>query len=324
MGLAIALVPWPQAWVERRFAGGLFPLTSRLLAPWVGAVPWSLTGALAGAWLVAALLALLTPAGRRWLVRVLLPWSTAALILGFSLVWGLAYRRAPLATILGLAASAPDAAQLASAETQLLTAVRASAASPSPTAADVGEAARCVVAEVRRITGVTVAVPRRVVLLPAGTLLRSGFAGVTSPWLLEPHVDAGLPAVARLATAVHELTHTAGFAREADTDALSVLAGLRCPDPAVRYAVALHGVGLLLAALPVQQRGQLVADLPARAIDDLRAADAAAARYRVGWLERASTTAYGQYLRSRGVAAGMADYGRALTLIVQALAHGAG
>lgn len=322
LGLALALIPWPEPWVERLFARGLFPVVSRVLAPWVGAVPWSVTATLAGALLLTVLAALPTRAGRRFLRRHLLPWTAALLVLGFMLIWGLAYRRAPLATLLGVPATAPSAAEVATAEARLLSTLRRSVDSAPPGSADVTAAGRCVEREVRRLTGERVDVPRRVKMLPAGTLLSLGFAGVTSPWLLEPHVDAGLPGITRLATATHELTHSAGFAREADTDALAVLAGVSCDDPAVRYALSLHGLDLLLVSLPDAARQRLLESLPQRALRDLRAASAAAARYRVPWLQRAATATYGTYLRSRGVQAGMADYGRATTLVIQALARG--
>lgn len=322
LGLALALIPWPEPWVEHAFSRGLFPVTSHLLAPLVGAVPWSISGTLAALWLLAVAIAPFSAIGRRFVVRQLLPWSAAVLVLGFMLVWGLAYRRATLVELLRLPASTPTRAELGIAQAKLLEIVRSTAGAPVPGNADVVRAGRCVEAEVARVTGTDVLVPRRVKQLPRGTLLRLGFAGVTSPWLLEPHVDAGLPPVARLATSTHELTHTAGFAREADTDALAVLAGLRCRDPSVRYALALHALDLLLAAEPPQARRRLYDALPARAQDDLRAASRAAARFRVAWLERVATSSYGTYLRSRGVTAGMADYGRAITLVVQALAHG--
>lgn len=322
VGLALALIPWPEPWVERWFARGLFPAVSHLLAPWVGAVPWSVTGTVALALLLTILGALPSRAGRRFVGRHLLPWTAALLVLGFMLVWGLAYRRAPLATLIGVPAAAPTSAEVVTAQARLLAVLTRSAGSAPPGPADVVAAGRCVASEVRRLTGSSVAVGRRVKALPPGTLLGLGFAGVTSPWLLEPHVDAGLPPVERLATATHELTHSAGFAREADTDALAVLAGLRCDDPAVRYALALHGLDLLLVSLPDGARQELVDSLPRRALQDLRAASAASARYRVPWLQRAATATYGTYLKSRGVQAGMADYGRATTLVVQALARG--
>lgn len=323
LGAVLALVPWPASWVEPAFARGLFPVISHVLAPVVSAVGFSLTATLAALAIVAALATLRTRRGRarfgRRLLRAWLPWGLAVLLLGFSLVWGLAYRRDTLARLLGVPDARPSPAQVRAAQGELLAVLEGAVRSPSPGPADVRAASRCVASEVARLTGVRVAVPRRVKLLPPGTLLSAGFAGVTSPWLLEPHVDAGLPPVARLATATHELTHAAGFAREADTDALATLAGLRCPDAAVRYALALHALAGLASGMPPQAERALLGALPSRARSDLRQSDAAARRYRLAWLERAATATYGTYLKSRGVSAGMADYGRATTLVVQAL-----
>lgn len=327
-GAALTLAPWPAAWVEGAFSGGLFPLTSRVLAPLVGAVPFSLTGTLLAALLAAALATLATPRGRarfgRRLLRRWLPWTVAVALLWFDLAWGLAYRRDTLAQLLRISAGPPTAAQVRVAQGRLLDVVTGTAGTPSAGRADVAAAARCVAAEVMRVTGTRVDVPRRVKQLPPGTLLRAGFSGVTSPWLLEPHVDAALPPAAKLATATHELTHAAGFAREADTDALAVLAGLHCGDPAVRYALALHALLGLAAGMTPNESGTLLAALPQRARNDVRALDAASARYRLPWLQRATTAVYGTYLRSRGVSGGMADYGRAITLVVQALTRPGG
>lgn len=326
LGALLALVPWPAPWVEPAFSRGLFPVTSHLLAPVVGAVPFSLTFATLAALAAAALSTLATARGRSRfrcrLLRYWLPWSLAGALLGFMLVWGLAYRRSSLAALLGVPITAPTVAQVELAQQRLLAALYASADSAPPGPEDVSAAARCVAAEVQRVTGVRVAVPGRVKPLPAGSLLRAGFAGVTSPWLLEPHVDAGLPPVAMLATATHELTHAAGFAVEADTDALAVLAGLRCSDPAVRYALALHALEGLAGGMPRGAATRLTEVLPQRARGDLRAEAAASERYRLPWLQRAASAAYGTYLKGRGVSAGMADYDRATSLVVQALAHG--
>jgi len=323
LGAVLALVPWPATWVERAFSRGLFPLTSHVLAPIVSAAAFSLTGLLALAVVAALLVGLLVDrrgaGSRRRLTCVWLPWLAAVLLSGFMLTWGLAYRRDTLASLIGVPSTPPTPAQTAAAQAELLAVLRGAAASPTPDAADIAAAAECVGREVARLTGTRVDVPTRVKWLPAGTLLRAGFAGVTSPWLLEPHVDAGLPPVARLATATHELTHAAGFAREADTDAVAVLAGIRCADPAVRYALALHALSSLAAGMAPDAAAALVNALPPRARGDLQALDSAVARYRLPWLQRATDATYGTYLRSRGVRGGMADYGRAITLVVQAL-----
>src|SRR5690606_28706821 len=76
--------------------------------------------------------------------------------------------------------------------------------------------------------------------VPPGALLTVGFSGVVSPWLLEPHVDPAFPPAALTVVALHELAHTAGFAREAEAEAVALLAGLGCDDPAAAYAAAVR------------------------------------------------------------------------------------
>ncbi len=323
--VALLVVPWPGAWVEAIFGRGLMVASSHLLAPTVGRVPWSVSGILLALAAVALAAALASRAGRSALRRRL-PGILVGLLLSFSLVWGLGYRRAPLAQLLALPPGAPDAADVRAAADTLIGVLRETAsASPGPSEAATSEAraAACIAAEVRRLGGANVAVPPIAKPLPPGSLLALGFGGVTSPWLLEPHVDAALPPAARLATAAHEMAHAAGFAREADTDALAVLAGLRCGDAGVRYAVALHAVSGLLAGTPRPQRDALAARLPQRARADLEALAVAARRYRSDWASRAATRVYDAYLKGRGVRAGMADYDRATDLVVRALAAGA-
>lgn len=248
-------------------------------------------------------------------------WVAAVLVLSFVAVWGLAYRRQTLAELWHLPNATLGPEGVAAARSELLRVITETAASPAPTLEDEAAASDCVASAAGSLSGTEVAVPRRVKRLPPGTLLRFGFAGVTSPWLLEPHLDAGLSPVAALATATHELTHAAGFAREADTDALAVLAGIDCPRAAVRYALALHAYAGVLAGTPPAQRQVLMDALPPRARADLQEAADVAARYRIGWLSRGAGALYDGYLRSQGVTAGLADYDGATALVLRELAQ---
>jgi len=142
-------------------------------------------------------------------------------------------------------------------------------------------------------------------------------------------VDAGLPPAARLATATHELTHAAGWAREADTDALAVLAGIACDHVWVRYANALAGVSAVRTALlPLAPTGsdarahleRVVATLPEAAQLDRAALSAAVARWYRPGVARGVTQVYDAYLRSQGIEAGVADYDASGALIAAALA----
>lgn len=326
----------PASWVESAWMTRAWVVWPALTARLHALVPFALT---------LPLLALVSVAVLAWALRrrprwrrsllALLGWA-AVLALTFVPAWGAAYRRTPLSETLGLPAAGADAAALLDALDRLVALLQAEA--PSRALAGrvdtatletaVAAAARCVQATDTAVSGRRVAVPPRVRPLPAGALLRSGYAGVSLPWLLEPHVDAGLPPAAYLAVAAHELTHAAGWAREADTDALSVLAGLGCDHAWVRYASALHGLQVVVTSLrPLldeqsPRRARLeaaLAALPSSAQAERAALADAVRQWHDPTLARVVTTVYDGYLRSQGVEAGVADYDAAGALLGAAL-----
>ncbi len=344
--LAIALVAavgvWatrtaPVAWIETTWLHTVLPRLSTWSAGAIDLAPFSWT--LAG---IVALPVVLVVASR----RRRLPWLawTVALVavaaVGFDLAWGVAYRRVPLEDRLGLASTAPATRDLFDAFDTLVAVARAAApadassvdaAAPWP-AASWPAASRCVAhadAEVSHRSR-PLDLPTTVRRLPAGTLLVGGFGGVVGPWLREPHVDGGLPPVSALATGLHELAHAAGWAGEAQTDALATLAGLACDADEVRFAAAVHGIGSLrtdlrrLAATDPEVAQELetrVAGLPVAVSRASEAARSASERYAWPTTRRLAATTYDAYLRSQGVDAGLADYGRASVLVTAALAR---
>ncbi len=335
--LSSLLLVAPAGWVESAWMTGAWPVWPALTARLHTLVPVPLT---------LPLLALVTLGLLGWALRrrprwrrsllTLLAWA-ALLALAFVPAWGAAYRRAPLAETLGLPSAGADTAMLLDALERLVARVQADAPPQALAALDdvtgleaaVAAAGRCVQATDAAVSGRSLAVPQRVRALPAGALLRSGYAGISLPWLLEPHVDAALPPAAYLSVATHELTHAAGWAREADTDALSLLAGLGCDHAWVRYASALHGVQVVVVSLrPLldeqgPERARLeasMAALPSAAQADRAALAHAVRRWHDPTLARVVTTVYDGYLRSQGVAAGVADYDAAGALLGAALA----
>lgn len=342
VGLAVAvnllLAVAPAAWIESVWMARLWPAWTAITVRLQAALPVPLTPlllitlALLGWWLVER-------RGRGRYVAALLMWL-AVVALTFLPAWGAAYRRAPLAETLRLAPGGADRADLLAALEHLVVVVRAAApeqplARPAVAvdrdafATGVAAAAACVQRTDEAITGRHVHLPSSVRRLPEGALLRAGYAGITLPWLLEPYVDAGLPPAAYLSVAAHELTHAAGWAREADTDALAVLAGLRCDHDWVRYAAALHAVQIVSTSLqPLlandaaarARAAAAVADLPDAARADRAALGDAVRRWRNPALSSAVTAVYDGFLRSQGVQAGVADYDAAGALVAAALA----
>ena len=327
----------PAAWLEQVWFASVWPLWPAVTARLQALVPWPITvPILLGVSLALVVWAAWRPPRGRRLLLAGLAWTTL-LVSTFVPTWGAAYRRVPLATTLEFPTAGTQRETLLGVLEQLVGQVAVDAPS-RPLALEGGGAAlndavmataRCVAAADAFVSGRQVTLPGGVRSLPPGTLLRSGYAGISLPWLLEPHVDAGLPPAAWLAVAAHELTHAAGWAREADTDALSVLAGLRCDHPWVRYASALHGVQVVSTALrPLLQAADAdqsrmrsaLAALPAVAQDDRAALAAAAQRWYAPSVAHAVSRVYDGYLRSQGVSDGIADYAGAGVLVGAALA----
>ncbi len=334
--LNAALLLAPESWLEAVWMQRIWPLWPAVTARLHALLPLPVTLA---ALLVVALLTLAwalrrPPRARRGLLALVT--VSAVALSTFVPAWGAAYRRAPLATTLGFELKTADPEALLDVLEALVARVAAEAPSeplvvladgPSLAAA-AAAAARCVAEADAYVSGRPVALPPRVRSLPAGTFLRAGFAGMALPWLLEPHVDAGLPAAAWLGVAAHELTHAAGWAREADTDALSILAGFACDHPWVRYASALRAVQVVSTSLrPLLREGsaehvrlqRALAALPEVAHEDRAAQVAAARRWYAPGLAAAVTGVYDNFLRSQGVREGVADYDAAGTLVGAAL-----
>lgn len=324
LALLLLFVPWPKQVARGLYLGLLYPAWSAMTSRLADAVVPSLSAVT-----LIALLAtptLITAALRLPVARLLRFWGGVALVLllAFPLTFGLGYRLPPLEELPQLAGRqvAPGSVQHAIARAL----VALDAAAPDVDSASlaapqaVAAASHCVA----RLTGglrggPPPSLPARVKALPPGLLLRFGFAGVVSPWLLEPHVDAGLPPAAALAVALHEFAHTAGFASEASAEAVGLAAGLRCHDPAVVYAAALRLVSGVAAGLPPAEREEFRAALPSRALADLRASARASARFSSSAAPGAAA-AYDLYLRSQGESGGVSEYDRGTELALWLLA----
>lgn len=333
LAVALNVVPWPEPLVEQVYLGFLLPTWSALTAPLVDSVQASLSGLLLIG-LVCVPLAVLTGGGRRWLKRVLRFYGFVALVLVllFPLTFGLGYRLTSL----------DEAAQAATGEladtmrqelqAHVLARLQGAAAllASSPLGTPSGEgaysdpvaaASACVADLARELRPgyPEVSMPSRIKPLPAGLMLRFGFAGVVSPWLLEPHVDSGLPAANALAVALHELAHSAGFAPEAQAEAVGLVAGLECSDQRVAYAAALRLAAALARAMPPEARAAFQAAWPRAAVADTRAASRATERFADPSLASGAGAAYELYLRSQGEAAGLGEYDRGTELALKLL-----
>lgn len=320
--LAVSLWLLPDNLFEALYVRSLYPaltVAADMLTSWT-AIPLGLVLLPLGTGLL-LWRALLPPrasslAGR--LARAAL--IAAALVAAYSLMWGVNYRRAPLAELLGLPQGTATAEQLDELAEELFAFVLAGAEADVRTEAALASVALEIERLSQRIDR-PARVPRRVKNLPSGTLLRAGYAGMLFPFTLEPQVDGGLAPASRVAVGAHELAHVAGFASEADADLAAVLAGLAAEEEFARYATALSLLSRTLPALPAARRSELIERLPERALSDLAEARSRAAFYLRPTVAARITTIYDRLLRSQG-SAGVISYGQAPRLAALALSHG--
>jgi hypothetical protein len=333
VAVAINLLPWPGLLAERLYLRVLLPHVSAVTAPVVDVTGFSLS-ALLLLCLVSVPLVVLVLGGRTVAGGVLRFWGGAALVLLllFPFTFGLGYRLPDLVARQVVAPAQLTEQMHQELRVHVLTLLQTSSAAwRSPvtganaggafTEASVAAASACVarLTHELRANYPTAVTPSRVKLLPSGLLLRFGFAGVVSPWLLEPHVDAGLPGASALAVALHEFAHSAGFAPEAEAEAVGLVAGLECEDQRVTYVAALRLASALAGGLGPDERAAYVSQWPAAAQVDARAATQASRRYAHQALTAGAEAAYELYLRSQGESAGLAEYGRGTELALRLL-----
>ncbi len=157
-------------------------------------------------------------------------------------------------------------------------------------------------------------------ILPAGTLLRFGTAGVFSPWTGDPHVDGGLHSLQMPFTATHELAHAQGITDEGDCNLLAYLACRRSKDPTTIYSAELTYYRYLRSAVARRDRAEydrLAAELSPGVAADLAEIRQAMDRF-TEIAPKARDLIYDSYLKTQGVSEGLASYGRIIDWVVAA------
>ena len=331
IGVAVQFARWPSGWADAIYLGVTLPAWSRVTSPLVTLVPGSLSAALLLLLAVVVIVAVLSGRGPRRRAGRLVLWLLALAVATFPFTFGLGYHTTPLEERLGLtnatggagaSLAPPSTAMLTNVAEAVLAVLDESAALASVASVDDGQphstaaAVACVEEYVATFTEEPRAtVAGRVKSLPAGWMLRFDFAGVVNPWLLEPHVDAGLTTASGLAVALHELAHTVGFVREAEAEAVALMAGMTCQDASVRYAASLRAATTYSALLDLGAREEYVERWPSVAKADTAAAAAVRERFRSAGASDLAAGVYDAYLSSQGTVDGLDDYGRAATIV---------
>lgn len=327
LAAAAATLPVPSRLVEKVYSSGAYvhwqPWVTRLsnltpvalldvllasvAAVWIGAAIRDVAG---GSW---------SRAGLRIALRTVV-WGAGFYLL-FLGVWGLNYRRVPLAEALQYDASAVTPARvrdLAIATVDRLNGLYdpAGAAAAVPPG-DVDDALASAFARALRDLGrSTSIVPGR----PKSTVLdpyfrRAGVDGMTDPYFLETLVAGELSPVERPFIVAHEWSHLAGIADEGDANFVGWLTCMRGAR-AHQYSASLLLYAELSGAMSGRDRSAVAARLAQGPQDDLR--DIARRRAQhvsprvaaVGW------RVYDGFLKANRVEHGTASYADVVRLVL--------
>jgi hypothetical protein len=320
---AAAVAPVPSAWVERFYSAGMYLACQPRITASSNAASATLfdlaLALVAGVWLTQ----LVRDAAGAWRGR----WGlvvtrcavrtgvlAAVIYLTFLAVWGLNYRRVPLAEKLAFDAGAPTldgARALARVAVAQLNARSAEARAESPLAAveEIPQPLAAAFVRVQRELGATrVALPAR----PKHSVLnlyfeRAAVDGMTDPFFLETLVQSALLPVERPMVVAHEWSHLAGYADEGEASFVGWLTCLR-GTLADQYSGWLFLYSELTSGMPAPDRADLGATLAPGPRADLLAIAARIERQVSPRLSRAGWLMYDRYLKANRVQGGTASY----------------
>jgi len=151
-----------------------------------------------------------------------------------------------------------------------------------------------------------------------------GISGIYGFPTGEANVNVHQPAISIPFTALHEIAHKLGYAREDEANYLGWIAGIRHPDSFFRYSASLKALRTTLWALyrTDYERWQVVKEtIPM----PLRAEINAISHYWQSWqnpLRSLSRRANDLYLKSNGLHDGVMSYNRMVLLLINEWRHG--
>ena len=315
-----AAAPLPRAWVEHGYANGTFAALNRAFVPLSDRVPFAVSD-LQGAVVLLALIVWWVrairraPRGRkRRTVLALIAHTAGFVALGivlFELAWGINYRRTTVVARVQYSAAHVTDATVARFSERIVGTLNANVVAAHAETLDRAKLRAAFEPLVRRLGDdwdVAIAIPKTTVLQPYYDA--AGIGGQYSPFGFETLLNASfLPFEVPRALA-HEWAHVGGFTNEGDANYIGTLACLRSNDPLIRYSGAFWTYG----ELPESQRRRLRLD--PRVIADFRASRERFLLHYKPQIFALQWSFYDRYLRSSGVAGGVASYGQFLKLLV--------
>ena len=328
VAIGAALVPMPAAGIERFYSAGLYLALQPHVTSASNRVPFALFDVLiviaGGAW-VGSIAVDFGRTGRgpwvRHVARIIartVVWAAAFYLL-FLAIWGLNYRRVPLARKLQFDARAvsPDAARVLA-----LTSIgevnrlhdRAHAGGWPPADAVAAPLAQAFAGVQRELGAARLAVPGR----PKRTLLdlyfrRAAVEGMTDPYFLETLVVSDLLPFERPFVVAHEWSHLAGYGDEGEANFVGWLTCLGGLEPE-QYSGWLFLYGEVILAVRGRERAELSARLERGPREDLRAIVARIESQASPRLSAAGWRVYDRYLKANRVEAGAASYAEVVRL----------
>ncbi len=327
-----ALVPRPEAVIDRVYGRGVYPPLQAFLTGASNAVPVAVfdvaivaTATLLVWWWSRAALKLWRRRTWRPAGRALIATAAFAAVgyLWFLTAWGLNYARPPLDVRLALPAGAATGDEVAvlleqaiAAANDLYPAAQATVAGPGEVSDDVAKALHAVEARHGRPRPTVPARPKPTLL--AWYFRMAGVDGLTAPLALETLLNPDLTPAERPFVLAHEWAHLAGYAPEADANFVAWLVTQEPRTrPRTRYSGWLFLVSETARQMPPAPRRAAMAALGAGPRRDLaEIAQRMAARVEI--VERTGWRVYDSYLRAQGVDDGVRSYSRVVDLIVRA------
>jgi hypothetical protein len=328
VAIGSAAAPFPPALVERFYSTSIFPVIQSGVTATSNLSPIALLDlllAFAAAWLVWTCARLIAarrngwgPASLVWMARMLT--AAALAYLAFLALWGLNYRRIPLAERVRFDAGrvTPAAAHaLALTAVEQMNVLYSHGHENDVSRSAIDPALARGFAEAQRVLGVTRPArpgrPKRSIL---DIYFRSaGVEGMTDPYFLETLVASELLPFERPEVIAHEWSHLAGFVDEGEANFVGWLTCMKAAEPA-RYSGWLFLYGEVAAVLKPAERAEVSSRLADGPRQDLREIADRVRRQLRPLVATAGWQVYDRYLKANRVDSGVRSYAGVVRLVL--------
>ena len=327
-----AFAPVSSETIERAYSTTVYPKIQAAVTPVSNAVSFALFDVITVIAVVVVIVSAFVAVGRARATRSGRPlgaWflslctAAAAAYLVFLGVWGLNYRRVPMADRLVLSTEPPSTEQVVTLGFEAIRrmnglykeAHRIGWNGDPRSDADLLAAYTFVQ---QRLLGVADAVPGRIKSSLYGPYFRwTSVDGMIDPFALEVLANPDLLPFERTFVAAHEWAHLAGFANEAEANFVGFLTCVRAGVPA-QYSGWLSLYWQIGSEVTPDDRKRLwdaVGEGPRR---DIQAISDRLRRGQLPFLRDASWRVYDRYLRANRVEEGIRSYGEVINLVLRA------